>query len=195
MLMLRHFLVWVVACLLACGPAMGQQPSLGQRLRIIPLEGNNAVNYIPILTVTPPVVEVRDENERPVEGAAVIFKLPSSGPGATFGGSETTQTRVTDARGQAGVTGYTINKQAGRFVIEITATHEGRAGRLLMTQTNSIDKLPPEIAGDRQGGKLKWILLGAAAGVGAGLGIYFGTRGSTAPISVSTGPVVIGGPR
>ena len=34
----------------------------GQRLRIIPLEGHNAVNYIPMGTATPPVVEVRDEH-------------------------------------------------------------------------------------------------------------------------------------
>jgi hypothetical protein len=187
---LRRFLAWPVVCLLACAPAVAQQPSPG--LRIIPLEGNNAVNSIPILTVTPPVVEVRDENERPVEGAAVTFKLPSSGPGATFGQSGTAQTGITDARGQVGVTGYTMNKQPGRFLIEVTAAHEGRAGRVLMTQINSLDKLPPGIAG-RSGGKLKWILLGVAAGVGAG--VYFGTRGSTGPISVGTGPVVIGGPR
>jgi hypothetical protein len=191
----RRFLVWAVACLLACGPAAGQQPSAGQRLRIIPLEVNNAVNYIPLLTATPPVVEVRDENERPLEGAAVTFRLPASGPGANFGETKTTQTGVTDARGQVGVTGYTLNKQPGRFVIEVTATHEGRTGRLLMTQTNSAEKLPPEVAGNRGSGKLKWILLGVAAGAGASLGIYFGTRGNTAPISVGTGPVVIGGPR
>jgi hypothetical protein len=174
---------------------MAQQPSPGQRLRIIPLEGNNAVNYIPLQTVTPPVVEVRDENERPVEGAAVTFRLPASGPGATFGGTGTTQTGITDARGQVGVTGYTINKQPGRFAIEVTAAHESRAGRLLMAQSNSADKLPPEVAGERRGGKLKWILLGVAAGAGGGLGIYFGTRGNAGPISVGAGTVVIGGPR
>jgi hypothetical protein len=190
---IRRLLVWAVACLLACGPLAGQQQLPGQRLRIIPLEGNNAINYIPILTITPPVVEVRDENERPVEGATVTFTAPpQTGPSATFGGS-TSFTGTTDQRGQVGVTGYAINGKPGKFAIDITAVHEGRAGKLLMIQTNSIDKLPQEIG--RKGGKLKWVLLSVAVAAGAGLGVYFGTRNTTGPISVGAGPVVIGGPR
>jgi hypothetical protein len=196
MLAIRNILAGVLACLLTCAPAPGQQSQSPQRLRIIPLEGQNAVNYIQIRTATAPVVEVRDENDRPVEGAAVEFKLPASGPGATFEGGQTIQKAVTDYRGQAGAKGYTINDQPGRFIIDISAAYQGSTGRFVMTQVNSTGPLPPEFGGPaKRSSAWKWILLGAGAAAGAGLGIYFGTHSDPGPISVGTGPVTIGGPR
>src|SRR5687768_10048746 len=75
-------------------------------LRVIALEGNGAVNYIPIRSATVPVVEVRDQDDRPIEGASVIFKLPTSGPGATFASGQSIFTTITDHRGQAAAQGY-----------------------------------------------------------------------------------------
>jgi hypothetical protein len=190
----RQSLSVVVVCLLTM-PAAAQQPSALQRLRIIPLEGHNAINYLSLRTGTAPVVEVRDENDRPVEGAIVTFKLPASGAGATFQNGQTTYTATTDFRGQAGSSEYTPNRTPGRFTVEITATEQDRTARFLMVQTNSIEALPAGLGGPKQSNKWKWVLLSVAVGAGAGLGIYFGTRGNTSPISVGTGPVVVGGPR
>src|SRR5579864_5443999 len=95
-------------------PGIGAEPQpASQGLHIIVLEGNGATNYIPIPTVTSPVVEIRDENDRPLKGATVTFRLPSSGPGAYFGDRELTQTAVTDINGQAGTTGYKTNGLPG----------------------------------------------------------------------------------
>src|SRR5271157_3660596 len=69
------------------GPQSGAIPGLttalirpglqtAKSLKIVVLEGQDAVNYIPTRTVTPPVVEVRSERELPVEGATVTFELP-----------------------------------------------------------------------------------------------------------------------
>jgi hypothetical protein len=175
---------------------MAAQQSLPARqLRIIPLEGQNAVNYMSIGVITAPVVEVRDENDRPIEGATVTFKFPDSGPSATVANNQTTQTTISDFRGQAGVTNYAANGVAGRFNIDITATHQGRTARFVMIQTNSLDALPPAPGETKKSGAWKWILLGIAAGAGAGVGIYLGTRSSNTPISISTGPVIVGGPR
>ena len=187
----------IVALLTVCAvalPTVAQEPG-SRRLRIIPLEGHNAISYPATRVVTPPVVEVRDENDRPVEGATVTFKLPASGPGATFATGQATQTTFTDFRGQAGATGYLNNNIPGRFTIEITASHQGGAGRFLMAQTNSADRVPPEIGAANKSSRWKWILLSLAAGAGAGVGVYFGTRGSGTPISVGTGPIVVGAPR
>jgi hypothetical protein len=192
---MRPFWAVFFICLLVRMPLPGQQIPPGQRLRIIALEGNGAINHIPTQTVTVPIIEVRDENDRPVEGARVVFTAPASGPGATFQGGQNTYTGVTDFRGQLAAAGYTINDRPGRFLIRISALYEDRTGQLTISQTNSMDQLPPEIGGTKRSGKLKWILLGVAAGAGAGLGVYFGTRSSTTPITVGTGPVVIGGPR
>jgi hypothetical protein len=193
---LRIALSPLLVCLLGSGPLLAQQPRTAQRLRIIPLEGQNAVNYIQVGTATAPVVEVRDENDLPVEGAVVEFRLPTTGPGAAFTGGEAVQKTITDMRGQAGAKGYTINDIPGRFRIVISAAYQNRTAQYMMSQTNTMEQLPPELGGPPKGsGRWKWILLGVAAGVGTGLGIYYGTRGDSGPISVGTGPVVIGGPR
>ena len=184
----------LLACLLAV-PVAAQQPLPSQQLRIIPLEGQDAVNYMSIGVVTGPIIEVRDENDRPVEGATVTFRLPESGPSATVANNQKTQTTITDFRGQAGVTNYATNGVPGRFTIDITATHQGRTARFVMMQTNTSDALPPQPGEAKKSSAWKWVLLGIAAGAGAGAGIYFGTRGNNSPISVSTGPIVVGGPR
>ena len=41
-------------------------------LKIVVIEGEGALNNIRSRTATQPVVEVRDENDRPVEGAEVV---------------------------------------------------------------------------------------------------------------------------
>src|SRR5450631_2683960 len=55
-------------------------------LRIRVLEGENAINSISQGQSIPPVAEVRDQNDMPVEGATVVFTLPESGPGGSFPG-------------------------------------------------------------------------------------------------------------
>jgi len=191
---IRRLTTLIVTGLLTLpAPVAAQSPPV-QRLRIYALEGQNAVNYSPLHTATAPVVEVRDQNDRPVDGAIVTFKAPASGAGATFSNGQMTETAVSDFRGQAGVKSYTSNDKPGRFVIEVTANYKGAVGRLLVAQTNSTE-LPPEISKTSHSNKKLWILLGVAAGVGTGLGIYFGTRDNSSPISVSAGSVGFGAPR
>ena len=186
-------LAWQLSLVL---PLAGQEAASPQGLRILALEGDNAVNYIPLRTVTAPVVEVRDENDRPLEGAVVTFKAlsTSAGVGGSFEGGQSSQTARTDYRGQAGARGYTVTDKPGRFVIEVMAVHAQRTARLMMTQTNSMSSIATEtpIVAKRSS-KKKWLLISAAA-AGGGLALYFGLRGSS-PISISAGPVVLGGPR
>jgi hypothetical protein len=180
----------------------GAQSSQAQRvtvvpaartLRVVALEGEEAINSIPAHTATSPVVEVRDENERPVEGATVIFSLPETGAGGLFPGEHLTLTKVTNQRGQADATGFTPNFMPGRFLIRVTASHDGVTGTAFVRQTNT-DKMP-ELRPHKSGISWKWIAVGAGAAAGAATGIYFGTRGSgPSSISAGAGPVVFGGP-
>jgi len=190
---IQRLITLIVTALLIYAVPSSAQNQVIQRLRIYPLEGQNGINYSSNLTTTAPVVEVRDQNDRPVDGAVVTFKAPASGPGATFSNGQITETAVSDFRGQASVKNYASNNKPGRFVIEVTAHYKGITGRLLIAQTNSTD-LPPELAKTSHSHKKLWILLGIAAGVGAGIGIYFGTRENSDPISVS-GSVGFGAPR
>ena len=61
-------------------------------LKIIVLEGNNGTNSISLGRSVTPIVEVRDQNEFPLEGATVVFTLPAAGPGGTFPGNKTSFT-------------------------------------------------------------------------------------------------------
>jgi hypothetical protein len=45
-------------------------------LKILILDGEGAVNSIKLGTAREPIVQVQDENDRPVAGAMVVFTLP-----------------------------------------------------------------------------------------------------------------------
>ncbi len=50
------------------------------------LAGNGEMNDLERRVMAPLVVQVLDQNDRPMEGAEVVFRFPISGPGATFTG-------------------------------------------------------------------------------------------------------------
>lgn len=84
------------------GPAAAQQPAPTVQpgssiatppgsLTIFVLEGQNGVNDIRVPSTVMVVVEVRDEDAKPVEGADVVFELPAkvaliAGAGAAVAG-------------------------------------------------------------------------------------------------------------
>ncbi len=59
-------------------------------------------------------MQVEDENHKPVAGAAVVFFLPSSGPGGTFANGSQTLTVTTDSTDHAAATGIKPNHQLGQ---------------------------------------------------------------------------------
>src|ERR1700735_298384 len=76
-------------------------PAQVNSLKILVLEGLDAVNSTAKQKGTPPVIEVRATNARPVEGATVVFRLPLSGPGGFFLGQTGSFTTKTNGEGQA----------------------------------------------------------------------------------------------
>ena len=63
-------------------PAAAASPV--ESLKIFVLEGQGAIHSIRDQGAAMPVVEVRDDNGLPVEGAEVKFDLPPAGPGGSF---------------------------------------------------------------------------------------------------------------
>src|ERR1051326_7129387 len=72
-------------------------------LRIIVLQGEGSVNNIQTHSGTPPVVEVRDRNDQPLDGATVEFELPRMGAGGSFPANQLTFTGRTNRQGQVGI--------------------------------------------------------------------------------------------
>src|SRR5262245_7286715 len=93
---------------------MGALPIV-ENLKVLVLAGEGEMNDMERRTMAPVVVEVRDPNDRPVEGVDVTFRFPPSGPSAYFAGPKLAQTIRTNVQGQAAATGLTANGQVGLF--------------------------------------------------------------------------------
>ena len=177
-------------------------------LRVMVVSGDGAVNNVRRKVTNPIEVEIRDERNRPVEGARVRFTLPTLGPGGRFAdGSRSTEV-MTDARGRAGFTSFTPNEQEGRFTVVVDAISKGREASSSVSQTNSryLMQAPSrglEMTGTgRRGGRTLAIVLGvgAAAAVGGVVAIRGGggrgpTAATAAPVGISVGGVSVGGPQ
>lgn len=100
-------------------------------LKIVVLEGENAVNIIQQKTAVRALVEVRDRNNLPVSGATVTFAV--AGQGGVIGASTVTVT--TNAIGQAALAGVTP-ATTGSVQISVTAAFNELAATATITQTN-----------------------------------------------------------
>ena len=163
-----------------------------ESLRILVLEGQGEVHDIHNRITATPVVEVRDENGRPVEGAGVTFELPAVGPGGLFAQQQTTFATRTNLQGQAAAT-FQPNLLTGRFNIKVTATLGNRTGHETIRQSNSTR--PEKAQGQQNGGifKFAWWKVAVVAGVGATVGVILATRGQNT-ITLIPGSPTFGAP-
>jgi len=157
---------------MACVPAVfAQAPA--HTLNLVIVEGDGAINNIRQRTAREPIVQVEDENHKPVAGAAVIFLLPEHGPGGTFADGSHSLTVTTNAQGRAAAHGIHLNNVQGQFQIGVNATYNG------MTATATISQS---------------IAVGAAAGAGgAGAGVAAGLSAKAIAIIVVAAAAAVGG--
>lgn len=93
------------------------------QLKITILDGEGSLNNIRERTAREPIVQVEDENHKPVAGALILFTIHGNGPaGATFANNLVTYQTTTDAAGRATAKGLQPNGQAGQITINVTAT-------------------------------------------------------------------------
>jgi hypothetical protein len=170
-----------------------QQPGL----RVVIVEGDGAINNINQKINVQPAVEVRDDSNQLVEGAAVVFSLPTQGPGGIFANGTNTLTATTDRLGRATASGIRLNRQTGKFDIRVTASQGGQTASATITQTNVSG-----VSSSSGGGSSKKILiLLAVVGGAAAVGVLVATRhGSSStpsgppPIVITPGTPTVGGP-
>ncbi|MCE5308475.1 MAG: hypothetical protein LLG20_12620 [Acidobacteriales bacterium] len=153
------------------------KPAPGPKsLKMIATQGEGATNRIKTRSAVQPAVEVRDENEKPVANAQVVFQLPASGPGGVFYDLARTQTARTNERGQAVASGFAPNNIEGRFEIKVTASAGEATTSIVIAQSN-IDRPGQDMT---VSGKSRWwkpvLILGAAAV--ASVAIYAARHGS-----------------
>jgi len=107
-------------------------------LRVLVLEGEGAMNNLEMKVYAPLVIEIRDDNDKPVENAEVTFQLPATGPGGFFPGNQTTKVVKTNLQGQALASGFASNQQTGRFTIHVKAVSGDRFGEADVSQINAL---------------------------------------------------------
>jgi hypothetical protein len=151
------------------------------KLKISILDGEGAINNVRQRTAREPIVQVTDENNRPVAGAVVMFALPDRGASGTFANGATSMTVTTDAQGQAVATGLRPNTVPGEMQIRVSASHQGQTASATITQTNAVGLA----TAGASGGKIAAIV--AVIGAGAAGGIIAATRGkSSSPTPTPT---------
>jgi hypothetical protein len=206
-----------MAILLAIPPnALSQQPAQTppaegkpvsslptvQNLKVIVLAGNGEVNDLERRVMAPLVVEILDLQDRPIEGADVVFRFPLRGPSAVFADQKSAKTVRSNGQGEAAATGWTANNELGTFQVHVTATYGNQVGETTITMSNvarSRDAQMSKIGGRKSLWSSKWFKIGLIAG-GAGLaaGIVLATRGgggaTNRTITVTPGSPSVGGP-
>ena len=109
-----------------------------EQLKLRVLQGQNTTGYIRQQKATEPVVQVNDEDGKPVACALVTFRAPTAGPGGEFKSGNFLKVR-TDAHGMARGWGFRPNAKAGPFAIDVNASLAGRdAGAQRIDQQNRI---------------------------------------------------------
>src|SRR6266542_1596756 len=146
--------------------------------------------------------QVLDRDDRPVEGAEVVFRFPVKGPGATFANQKSSQTVRANAQGQAAATGWTANGEVGTFDVHATATYGNQMGEATISMSN-VTRIVDDVKKKKikrgtwwTPGRIKVIVIaGASAAV---VGILLAKRGNSSSIptiTISPGSPTVGGPR
>jgi hypothetical protein len=146
-------------------------------LNIVVIEGEGAINNIRQRTAREPIVQVEDQNRKPVAGAAVTFTLPSRGASGAFPNGSRTVTVLTDSQGRAQARGLRPNSVQGRMEIRVTASATGGVvASTIITQTNVIGAA---VAGAAAAGISTKLLITVAAIAGAAVagGVVAATSG------------------
>ncbi|MEW5977106.1 MAG: hypothetical protein AB1898_14995 [Acidobacteriota bacterium] len=176
---------------------LGTAPEASPGLRILILEGEGAINNIRQRTAREPVVQVEDENRKPVAAAMVLFTLPDSGAGAVFPNGAKTLIAYTDEKGQAKAQGLKPNGTAGPYQIAVVATANGLKATAVIHQSNV---LAAAVAAGGISAKLIAILAIAGGAAAAGAVAARGGGNTPAPspptptATISAGNPSVGGP-
>jgi hypothetical protein len=173
-------------------PASAQGQVTASALRIVVVEGDDAINNISLRTAKEPVVRVEDSDGRPVSGATVTFTLPRIGASGSFPDDKNILITQTDNGGQAVGRGLRPNSLAGQFEIRVAASYQGATASIAFAQTNVMPPASTSAAKKKGSGKVIAIVVAA---VGGGVGAALAAKGkggsSNQPSQPPTTPATV----
>src|SRR4051812_44676702 len=166
-------MTYLLVFLLLSTPGYAQDQPAPTALNIVIVEGEGAINSVRQRIAREPVVQVEDENHKPIAGAAVTFLLPNQGAGAAFANGAKSLTVLSDDKGQAIARGLKPNNINGNYQIRVNASYKGQTASTSINQSTAIS------AGAAAGGGIsaKLLIILAVAGAAAAGGAIAVTRG------------------
>lgn len=185
--------------MVCCGLAWAVPSNASVIVQLKVVEGDGAVYRTGTRAARGLTVLVTDESGKPLDHAAVSFRLPEDGPGGVFGSGLRTEVVTTGPDGRATVWGMQWNKTSGPVQIRITTIKDQARAGIISTQYLS-DTVAPKTGGEgtftaSHKGRAKWILIGVAVAAGGAAGFVF-ARSSGTPAGAAAAPasVAIGNP-
>jgi hypothetical protein len=179
-------------------PLATSQLPVQQSLKVRALAGNGEMNDLERRIMAPLVIQVLDQNDRPMEGAEVVFRFPINGPGATFPDGKTSVTVRTNGTGQAAALNWMANG-VGTFDVHVNASYGNQIGEATVSMTNATRVV--EAARTSKGQSLwshRWFKIAVIGGAAAiGVGVFLALRGggkSGSTVTITPGSPGVSGP-
>jgi len=169
------------------------------------VEGDGAVYRTGARAAHGLTVLVTDESGKPVEHAAVSFRLPEGGSGGVFSSGLRTEVVTTGPDGRATVGGMQWNKTSGPVQIRITAIKDQARAGIISTQYLSDDTVALKAGGEGSftaphKGRMTWVLVAVAAVAGGAAAGFMLTRSHStqqtpvAGVSIGNPTIIVGHP-
>jgi hypothetical protein len=165
-------------------------------LQIAILEGEDVSNNIKERTAREPIVQVTDENHKPVAGAAVLFSIDSQGghAGASFAHGAKVFHGTTDANGNVTAHGFHPNGHTGQFHVNVTASKGQLTAHTTIAQTNVAAATTAATTSGITGFITAHVVLvsvvaASAVAVGVTTGVVVSNQSSGTTITTGTGTV------
>jgi hypothetical protein len=193
-----RFPLTVVGLFLCLAPWSSQAQEVSG-LNIVVVEAGGAINNVRQRTARETIVQVEDQNHKPVAGAVVSFILPSQGAGGTFANGAQSLTVMTDAQGRAIAAGLRLNRIGGSWTMRVNASFGGHTASAAIPEINAVAAGAGAAAGAAISTKVI-IIVAAVAGAAAAGGAVAATRGggssanSAVPTTISLGASSVGAP-
>jgi len=165
------------------------------KLEISILEGEGSINNIRQRVAREAMVQVDDENHKPVAGVAVTFFLPEHGASGVFSNGTRSLTVMTDDAGHAVARGMVPNKVAGDVQIRVVARFKSlNADTIIHQQNVAAAAAAAGTAGAAISGKVLAIIIAVAAAGVAGGAVAATRGGGTSSTTITAGTPTVGAP-
>jgi hypothetical protein len=195
----------IAMTLLALEPAMPvsaqEAAAPAKSLQIVILDDEAPLNNISERTAREPIVQVQDENHKPVAGAAVLFAIhpAAGGASALFANGASTLSVVTNSNGVARASGLVMNQFKGTWQLQVTASKDGLTTSTNINETNvqpnasqgntNVTKPPTHWALSKGA-----TIAGGIAVVGAIVAVVVIEAAQNSSTHIGTGPTKVGAP-